>query len=626
MAEKSATVELATRGEPPEVHIRRHDGVSDNFWLQIRGETGGRSRGTDELVVPVERFLARRLLIKRVCQRHGVGIEVDEITRQLLVERLEEERRLREVRSDRPRLSEEEVEDRLKGTRFHRELRWFQMRDVRHLLALPHGANFSVPGAGKTCVTYAVYEAERAAGRVDRMLVVAPLSAFDAWEGEAEECFDPPPVVRRHSDTIPLDSEVLLTGYQRLWSRYNELAAWAGRRDTHLILDEAHRIKRGRDGEWGAKALDLSYSAVRRDILTGTPAPNRPDDVEAQMDFLWPDQGRHIVPEAVKGTGPWPRDAGAQIARAIGPLFVRTKKDELGLPPVQHYPIKIPLEGIQKDIYHALRNRYAGRFRLGRYEQVDMARMGEITMYLLEAATNPALLATGSSKDDPQGFRHPPMSVDEDEALMDLLERYPEFETPRKFLKLFELLQEKTTVGRKVLVWSNFVNNIKVLEHELRRYEPALLYGEIKQVVSDPARERSRRGEIERFRNDPQCMVMLANPAAASEGMSLHDVCHEAIYLERTFNAGQYLQSVDRIHRLGLEPDTVTRITHLITQDTIDEVVDQRIKEKGRRLGAILEDPNIEIMALPGEDDYGLDIQLADYKALIAHLTERDGS
>ena len=85
------------------------------------------------------------------------------------------------------------MRERLAGTRFVHDLRPFQLRDAGRLLALPNGANFSVPGAGKTAVTYAVYEAERSAGRVTKLLVVAPLSAFAAWQDEANACFDTPP-------------------------------------------------------------------------------------------------------------------------------------------------------------------------------------------------------------------------------------------------------------------------------------------------------------------------------------------------------------------------------------------------------------------------------------------------
>jgi hypothetical protein len=55
-----------------------------------------------------------------------------------------------------------------------------------------------------------------------------------------------------------------------------------------------------------------------------------------------------------------------------------------------------------------------------------------------------------------------------------------------------------------------------------------------------------------------------ANLAAMAEGVSPRHTCHDAIYVDRTFNAGQYLQSLDRIHRLGLrardgDPDHVPR-------------------------------------------------------------------
>ena len=106
-----------------------------------------------------------------------------------------------------------------------------------------------------------------------------------------------------------------------------------------------------------------------------------------------------------------------------------------------------------------------------------------------------------------------------------------------------------------------------------------------------------------------------------SEGVSLHQDSHDAIYLDRTFNSGQYLQSVDRIHRLGLEDWEDTRITFLITADTIDEVVNRRVAEKAVRMGHILDDPGVEELALPDEEDYGGPLENdQDLAALFAHL------
>ena len=81
----------------------------------------------------------------------------------------------------------------------------------------------------------------------------------------------------------------------------------------------------------------------------------------------------------------------------------------------------------------------------------------------------------------------------------------------------------------------------------------------------------SREGRIRKFHNDSSCRVMIANPQACGEGISLHKVCHYAIYLDRSFNSAHYLQSVDRIHRLGLAKSMETNVEILMSTNTIDE-------------------------------------------------------
>ncbi len=133
---------------------------------------------------------------------------------------------------------------------------------------------------------------------------------------------------------------------------------------------------------------------------------------------------------------------------------------------------------------------------------------------------------------------------------------------------------------------------------------------------------RNRVDELARFRDDPECLVLIANPAALGESISLHDSCHDAIYLDRTFNAGQYLQSLDRIHRLGLPPDAETNITLLQSIGTIDEVIAARVREKTERLELLMDDPNLTAMALPDEEEYGEPLDLADMQALFFHLSD----
>lgn len=614
---------LALTGTPPSVLANRLGDVPQGFWLQLLSEWGSDGdRPGEQVVLPLERLLSNMAWLRTACQRYGVGIvstpDLDSILQQTRAQR----RLLQAALASPQSLDNSEVARRLTGTRFARQLRSFQIRDLGKLLGLANGANFSVPGAGKTTVAYAVYESERAAGRVEQMLVVAPLSAFDAWRNEVDDCFPEGerPVVAPLVDQPRRDAEVLVVNYHRLDSRYDTIAEWVGRKPTLVLLDEAHRMKRGWDGTFGSACLSIAFLAARRDILTGTPAPQSPQDLVALMDYLWPGQGRKILPADALVLPP-PPDAGAMVAEAITPLFARTRKSELGLDQPIMKVVEVELDSLQAEIYNALRDRYMGAFNVSMTDRANFANMGEIVMYLLEAATNPQLLTAGSSSDDAVTFRHPPLDVPPGSALWDLLQEYNQYETPAKFRQLAEMIEANASQGRKTLIWSNFVRNLQTLERMLSVYQPALIYGGIPSEIADPNAARTREGELARFRTDPACAVLLANPAAMSEGVSLHQVCHDAIYLDRTFNAGQYLQSVDRIHRLGLSPGQETRITFLLTTGTIDEVIDSRIREKAERLGEMLDDPDLSTMALPSEEDYGPALDsTADMVALFSHL------
>ena len=123
---------------------------------------------------------------------------------------------------------------------------------------------------------------------------------------------------------------------------------------------------------------------------------------------------------------------------------------------------------------------------------------------------------------------------------------------------------------------------------------------------------------------------MVANPAAASEGVSLHKVCHHAIYLDRTFNAAHYLQSEDRIHRFGLLPDQVTAIEIVECIDSVDETVRQRLGYKIGQMAEALEEFSLRPDPIPLDptdiediDDYSTGLATEDIQALLTDLTRK---
>jgi SNF2 family DNA or RNA helicase len=606
--------------DPPAVVLRRDFDVPGELWKAIgRNIAPGTVTRSDERVVmvPVDRFLASRKWLGGALTTFGCEVQFDTQMDALLsradAERDEVDNALRGLIES---LREREIQELLGQTRFTRQLRDFQLRDLGHVLSLSHGANFSVPGSGKTTVTYALYEIERLRGRVDRMLVVAPLSAFDSWFEEADESLSPVPVVGRFEDRVPRGAEIVLVNYQRLASRYHEISEWVSRQSCQVVLDEAHRMKRGRDGEWGAACLDLANIAVRRDILTGTPAPQHPSDFLALLNFLWPHQATRIMPSSALQATP-STSAMYDVSTRLRPLFARTKKDELGLE-VPHLRVElVTMKPLQAEIYSAMRSRIRNVARSAT-EQALLRGLSDVTMYLLEAATNPGLLASAIGG-TPSSTAWPSNPIPIGSDLAERILSYGSYEMPRKFEKLAALVAENAARDRKTLVWSNFVTNIaEISERVLTPFNPAVVHGGIPSRAD--ASPGSREYELNRFRNDSECMVLVANPAAMSEGISLHHTCHEAIYVDRTFNAGQYLQSLDRIHRLGLIPGVETRITFLVSEETIDEIVDSRVRLKAERLSQMLSDPNLVTMALPDDEAYGEWIDADDVEALLGHL------
>lgn len=561
--------------------------------------------------------------------RHDIKAQYDTSVRQLLEAHFEELQSRLRANADQSLLSLDEVHGAIYLTgRLKRALTDTQIRDLGRLLRLSHGANFSVPGAGKTTTLLAVYEACRGREQVDSLLVVAPKNAFLAWEDELVACYpeesERPTIARIAGgsgpalQTLATDPEIALITYQFLPNVLDAVRSWIRRHRTHVVLDESHRIKAGSSGVYAFSALQLSDAAVRRDLLTGTPLPNSPEDLRAQLEFLWP--GQQILPEH-RLRAEEPKDVLDNIQRVVRPLYVRTTKHELRLPPIEIIPIHVELGKLQRELYELLRSE-AKRLASG-FSQVDvrfLRRLGGHVLKLLEAASNPMLLAAAEDVD-----------VESEDglwsAVWELLREIARTEKPAKIATAVDLTHQAlaSNPDTKVLIWTSFVQNVLALEKLLAPFSPVTLYGAIATGSDEEA--DTREGRIRRFHTDPECRVLIANPAACSEGISLHKACHYAIYVDRTFNAAHFLQSVDRIHRLGLADGITTRVEIIEARWTIDARVAKRLKAKIDSMSVILNDPGLAALAydpLDVVEDFPAGIQLEDVEEIVEHIAGGD--
>lgn len=480
---------------------------------------------------------------------------------------------------------------------FMRPLRDFQADHVARILHGDGLAIFSVPGAGKTTVALACLGAWRAAGTVARTVVVAPLSAWEAWEHEPRVCFDP--------DSVPAVTfgrgaigEVVVVNYEVLQDRHEtaRLVDWLSEAPSLVIFDEAHRAKAGRDGRRGRGCLDLAGASDRRLVLTGTPAPNSPGDLASMFDLGWPGRGSAMVGHPHRSR-----------------LFVRATKSDLGLDPVCSTIERVPLSSAHRRLYDAAIDTAAAALA-DPAAAANLERVGRIMMLLLQLPTNPAAVLDRSS---------PLRMVGETThaRLEDLASAAAAEVVPAKFVRVRQLVE----AGTKTLVWSNFTHHIAELTRLLSDLEPAVVTGTVPR--RDPAAATDREREITRFRTDPSCRVLLATPQTLGEGISLHQVCQSQIWVDRTFNAGVYLQALDRTHRLGMPTGTQATVTVLAAADTVDEVVETRLAGKVARMGALLDDRDLVALSLPDVEET-LDIvdlfldggSGEDLAALFAHL------
>ena len=253
-----------------------------------------------------------------------------------------------------------------------RALKSHQLKAAYHLYLLGNGANFSVPGSGKTSVVLTVYEKLRLEGKVNTLFVIGPSSCFGPWKNEFKETLG-----RRlhyvilsggnkHSrknhyyDIAENKAELYLTNFQSLLSDQEEANFFIQQKynKVFLVIDEAHYIKQ-LQGNWAQSILKLAEISQYRCVLTGTPMPRGYSDIFNLFDFLWPNHSPITSNDKVKIKIDEERgnlqSAKKIMVENVGPLFYRVRKSELNLTPQNFLtPEMIQMNKFERKIYEAL--------------------------------------------------------------------------------------------------------------------------------------------------------------------------------------------------------------------------------------------------------------------------------
>ena len=520
----------------------------------------------------------------------------------------------------------------------NRSLYQLQMLSAYHMAFAQNACNFSVPGAGKTSVVYGAYAFLRSLPKadpkhVDKILIIGPLSSFGPWESEFEECFGRSANAVRLSGGLTKEKkylylysndteEVTLTSYQSVASIKEGLQFFLKNNKVMLVLDEAHKIKNSQGAITAVSTLELAEYAKSRVVLTGTPAPNGYEDLHNLFKFIWPD--RKIITFNVGNLEDMSKridDSRVPILiDEISPFFIRVKKSDLGIPPAVSQIIPVEMSDAQRRVYDAIERRIIDTLEstddspfLRRVRRARLIRLQQV-------ATNPMLLRSALYNMSEYGDDACEES-EEDKMFLDDIRHFVSDEIPQKFIIAANLAEEIIRKGGKVVIWANFINNIEQLHDylESRGISSRMLYGATPVEGDNESDNETREKIVKEFNSDNSSFnAIIANPFAVAESISLHKKCHNAIYIERSFNAAHFIQSKDRIHRYGLPAGTETRYFYLISKDSVDETISERLAIKESRLNEIME--SMPIPLFKNVDEVG---GLEDIKAILRDYAAR---
>ncbi len=412
---------------------------------------------------------------------------------------------------------------------------------------------FDDPGLGKTRQLIESIDGEISRGSIQAALVICPNTLKTTWGEEIEQYSNARYAIfgsgrkARRDGFRSLTAAFYVINYEAVIAEMPSLRALLRFKRIALVLDESHRIKT--PGTRITQAVhELRGEAARRFILTGTPVANKPEDLWSQIYFL--DDGAALGGSFEDFRAKYCAPRGGYVSlddvrQRLDHIALRRKKTgTISLPPKTYTRLSVPLVGKQAELYQAMRDDMVIWVRSLSGEQV--AKQGEAILArlvrLAQLASNPSLLDASYS------------------------------EVPAKVAVLDRLLPEYLGPDdEKVIVWTSFVGNISALMTRYARFSPVCLHGEMDRKSRDRA--------VKAFRTDPSVRLLFANPAAAREGLTLTSA-RRAIYLDRTFNLVDYLQSQDRIHRISQKRSC--EIVLLLARQTIDEFVDYSIAQKQR--------------------------------------------
>ncbi|BBD78774.1 DEAD/DEAH box helicase [Aerosticca soli] len=443
-------------------------------------------------------------------------------------------------------------------------LRPYQREGLRWLNALAEAGVGGVladdMGLGKTLqlITHLLALKER--GALDHpALIVVPTSLIPNWQAELTRFAPSLKVLALHGPQRGGDfsqlgaQDVVLTSYALL---PRDVTALRRQPFALIVLDEAQQVKNPRTQ---ARRAVLTLRAPRCVCLTGTPLENHLGELWSQIDLAVPgllgDESAFRRHYRVPIEKQHDADCQARLNRRIAPFVLRRTKAQVAaeLPPKTEIVRRVVLDGRQRELYESLRLTLAEELRRV-IAQRGLAHSGIVVL--------DALLKLRQVCCDPRLVK---------------LEAARGVHESAKFELLMDMLPALLDEGRKVLLFSQFTEMLKLIAAELdrRRLRYVMLTGET----------RDRAEPVRRFQ-EGEAPLFLLSLKAGGVGLNL-TAADTVIHYDPWWNPAAEEQASDRAHRIG--QDKPVFVFRLITVGTVEERIEELKARKAELAAAVLE-------------------------------------
>ena len=386
-----------------------------------------------------------------------------------------------------------------------------------------------------------------------RRLIVCPASVKQNWAREI--CLvapDAPILVIEGSKPIPMAAEWVIINYDIVGRHLNDLlrVPWAA-----LVFDEAHYLKnhtsaRSKLSRQLTTTAAAGTPALVVQLLTGTPLTSRPRDLFVLLQLAGHPLGRSFLSfakrycAAEKGEYGWKTGGASNVEELTvqlhGVMLRRTKDDVLALPPKLRtwLPVDVP-SGTGARAIKKVFELLAGKdTRVAPSRDAELRRRGKLLAFLVEARQALALAKATATLDFVKG------AIDQ---------------------------------GQKVIVFSCFDDPIQKLATEL---------GATAVVVTGKTPTDMRQSLVDRFQNDPDVRVFVANIIAGGTGLNL-TAATQVVFNDLDWVPANHWQAEDRAYRIG-QTQTVN-VTYFVARNTIDDFVQAVLETKAALVNAIVD-------------------------------------